>query len=138
MVDSKNHAIFYLFIFSGFFSILIYGMKDDFSILGKYQTRNKWFELITAFSLLGVGLFHYKEQPILHYISAGLFFASIASNIIIFSSTKQRALKILIVSIIPISLGLVPFGYISLLLAEELGVLIYAASIYLETKKISD
>lgn len=138
MVDSPNHAVFYLFIFSGFFAILVYGLKDDFTVLGKYQTRNKWFELITAFSLLGVGLFHYKEHSILHYISAGLFFVSIFTNIIVFSSRKQRPFKIVIVSIIPISLCLVLFKCISLTAAEEIGVLIYAVSIYLETKKIID
>lgn len=138
MVDSPYKSLFYMFIFGGAYSIFMYGLKDDPNKLGNYQVNNKWFELVSAFALLGVGLFHYVTYSFWHFLFAGIFFLSIYINIFIFSSPKQRLIKFLVANLIPLGLLAHYLGFCSLLFSESLGILIYSVNIYLESKKLID
>lgn len=87
--------------------------------LYNYASNNKhWYNIIIGLSLLFVALTPHLDYPILHYISAGLFFGTSIISIGLSSSIYMRKLKWYIALISIIGLSLVPFKIYSLFIGE--------------------
>ena len=115
---SKYSFVFVcLFTFAGSM-LIVDGCKDD------YFTRNKWYSIVLGLSLIGVALTPHKDYSILHYSFASIFFIGSLFSMVLFSSPKQRPLKMIFGFVIIISmLGHFAFNWYSLLIAEWIGML---------------
>lgn len=113
----------YSFVFVAFLTfsgamLIVDGCKDDL------LTKNKWYSIILGLSLIGVAVTPHKDYTIIHYTFAGVFFIGSLFALIIFSSPKQRLLKIIFGMIIIVSmLCHFAFNWYSLLVAEWIGML---------------
>lgn len=131
-----NYIFVMLLTFAG--SVFIFnGTQDDHTQIGNYKANSKWYNIVTGLSLIGVAITPHLDYPVFHYLCAGLFFASGATSMVIFSSPKQRWFKIIGAAIILFSLvGSFYFGY-SLALAEQVALLPIALNLLGEiTEKI--
>ena len=113
----------YSFVFVAFLTfagsmLIVDGCKDDLI------TKNKWYSIVLGLSLIGVAVTPHKDYSIIHYTFAGIFFIGSLFAMILFSSPKQRLLKMLFGLVIIISmLGHFTFNLYSLLYAEWIGML---------------
>lgn len=86
--------------------------------------REKWYNIVLGFSLLGIALTPHLEYPVLHYSFAAIFFLGSVATMIIFSSPAQREFKITLGTLIVLALlGYFITGMYSLLIAEWIGIL---------------
>lgn len=85
--------------------------------------RDKWYNIVIGLLLIGVALTPHLDYPLLHYIFTGAFFVGSAAVMIIYSSTKQRPLKIIagIIMVLAIALSFL-FKLFSVFLAEWIGI----------------
>jgi len=85
--------------------------------------RDKWYNIVIGFLLIGVALTPHKDYPLLHYFFTGAFFVGSAAVMIIYSSTKQRWWKIIagVVMVLAIALSFI-FKLFSVFLAEWIGI----------------
>ena len=115
----SNHSQIFVGLLTFAGSMLIVdGCKDDLI------TRNKWYSIVLGLSLIGVAITPHKDFLILHYSFAGIFFIGSLFAMILFSSPKQRLLKMIFGLVIIISmLGHFAFNWYSLLVAEWIGML---------------
>jgi len=87
-----------------------------------FVSRQRWYNIIPGIGLFGVVLFLNTEFPILHYAFAGIFFLGSLFNMVLFSSRKQRPLKILVALFVLFGMsGHYLFGWYSLFWAEWIG-----------------
>lgn len=85
--------------------------------------KDKWYNIVLGICLIGVGLTPHLDFPILHYIFTGAFFVGSALVMIIYSSAKQRPIKIIagFIMVIVIALSFF-FNLFSVFLAEWIGI----------------
>lgn len=113
----------YSFVFVAFLTfagsmLVVDGCKDDLI------TRNKWYSIILGLSLIGVAVTPHKDYSIIHYTFAAIFFIGSLFAMVLFSSPKQRLLKMIFGLVIIISmLGHFLLNWYSLLVAEWIGML---------------
>lgn len=109
--------------FSPLFVVLITVAGTLFITNGTIH-REKWYNIVLGCSLVGIALTPHLDFPVLHYTFAGLFFLGSVATMIIFSSAAQREIKIVLGTLIILSL----LNYFitemySLLVAEWIGIL---------------
>ena len=83
--------------------------------------RSKWYNIVLGLALIGIGLTPHLDYPFWHYLFACVYFTGSIIVIPIFTSNKQRKLKLILSLLITISLlGFVVFDWYSLFIAEWL------------------
>lgn len=110
-----NHNYFFVLLLAVAGCLFLY----NGTIYGK-----KWYNIALGLSLFAVAVTPHQDYPVLHYLSAGIFFFGSMATMIIFSSAAQRELKIVLGTLIVIALsGHYFFNLYSLLYAEWIGLL---------------
>jgi hypothetical membrane protein len=112
-----NYVFVALLTFAGAM-LVVDGCKDD------TITRNKWYSIVLGLSLIGVAVSPHKDYTVIHYSFAAIFFLGSLVAMVLFSSPKQRFLKMIFALIILVSMiGHFAFNWYSLLIAEWIGML---------------
>ncbi len=101
--------------------------------------NKKYYNIILALSLIGIALTPHNDYPLLHYFFTGVFFIYGAFVMIYYSSVKQRWFKIILGSIMALSLLLAFFWHVlPVFIAEWIGIVIYTFHFIGETLKKID
>jgi hypothetical protein len=121
------------------FSVFIYnGIDTDNTIIGSYKPKNKWYYIVSGVALLMVVVLPYKEHTLPHFAFAGLFYLTSYANIIVFSNPEHRKIKTwAVVASIILLLGHY-FGWYSLAIAEQLGLIVIGINLIFENLKITE
>lgn len=130
-----------MFIFNGFFYI-----RNFKTNLGNGK-HSRWYNIVLGLSLLGVVFFHYELAPVMHYISAGIFFMGSAVIIAIFNNKKFR-ISSYIIALLSISAFIISYAnkflpfeipftsWMSILIAEWISLSVIATHYILESLSV--
>lgn len=130
--SSHSQIFVCLLTFSGAI-LIVDGCKDDLI------TRNKWYSIVLGFSLIGVALTPHKDYTTIHYTFASIFFIGSLITMVLFSSPKQRPLKMIFAFIIIVSMAFhFGFNWCSLYYAEYIGMLPIVGNLYGENNNKLD
>ena len=128
-VYSEQNWVFYLFFFTGALLFAFNGLVF----------KEHSYNLILSILLLLIAIFKHKEQVYIHFISAGLFYIGSVAAMIIFSSAKQRKIKILFSLVTFLGLmGHFVFNFYNLFVAEWIGLLPICLHFQLESQNKMD
>lgn len=109
---------------NGFLFPTLLGIAGTMFITNGTIYGKKWYNIILGASLIGVASTPHLEFGIYHYAFASIFFLGSTAVMIIYSSAKQRQIKIVFASIIILALvGYFAFKWYSLFLAEWICIL---------------
>jgi len=104
--------------------------------LYNYTNNNKhWYNIIMGMSLIGVALTPHKDYQILHYFFATSYFITSILSIGLSSSIYMRKYKWYVAIISIIGLGLVPFGWYSILVGENIAMVPASFNFFVKSLK---